>query len=213
MKRLPRSFYNRDTIDVAVDLLGCRLVSNVGGARTGGMIVEAEAYIGPDDPACHAFRGKTRRNNVMYGRPGFLYVYFTYGNHHMLNVVTERDGYPAAVLLRAIEPRIGIETMASRRKTDIATNISSGPGKLAKALGITRAENGTDLTQSQVYIMGPAANHLDVISSPRIGIGDKGHRKLWRFYIDGNPHVSAGTKYVRDNSHKLTDARKMRFEI
>ena len=118
MKKLPRSFYNHNTIEVATRLLGCQIICNTDGIKTGGIIVETEAYHGPEDPACHAFKGHTRRNDVMYGKPGFLYVYFTYGNHFMLNVVTEKEGFPAAVLLRGIEPRYNIDIMAKRRGTD-----------------------------------------------------------------------------------------------
>jgi DNA-3-methyladenine glycosylase len=213
MKKLSRSFYNRNTIDIAIDLLGCRIISNAGGIRTGGIIVEAEAYRGPDDPACHAFRGLTKRNRVMFGPPGFLYVYFTYGNHHMLNVVTERDGFPAAVLLRAVEPQYGVETMANRRMTEDELNISSGPGKLAKALGVTLADNDTDLTDSKIFIAEPSRFFGDIKASSRIGIGQQGHKKLWRFYIGDNPHVSMGSRYERVNSFELKAARKMRFEI
>jgi DNA-3-methyladenine glycosylase len=149
----------------------------------------------------------------MFGPPGFLYVYFTYGNHYMLNVVCERDGFPSAVLLRAVEPVYGIGEMMARRGTDDIRNVSSGPGKLAQALGIRLSENRTDLTGPDIYICGPANEKFDIIASPRIGIGERGHEKLWRFYIDGNPHVSAGRRYERENSFPLSKARKKRFKI
>ncbi len=212
MKKLPRNFYNRNTIEVAIDLLGCHIICNTGGVKTGGVIVETEAYHGPDDPACHAFKGHTRRNDVMYGKPGFLYVYFTYGNHFMLNVVVEEEGFPAAVLLRGIEPLHGIETMALRRGTDDLTNIGSGPGKLAKALKVTGTENGTDLTGSFIYLAGPPRVASKIKASPRIGIG-AGSERLWRFFIDGNLHVSHGSKWVRDNTCDLREARKAGFVI
>jgi DNA-3-methyladenine glycosylase len=213
MKKLPRSFYNRNTLDVAIDLLGCKIVSNVGAIKTGGIIVETEAYHGPDDPACHAFHGLSRRNHVMFGPPGFLYVYFTYGNHHMLNVVCEMDGFPAAVLLRAVEPRIGVESMAHRRHTTDPFNIASGPGKLARALGVTLNENGCDLTENSIYISGPAISQSQIFTSPRIGIGNRGHKKLWRFVLNGNPHISKPSKYVRENLLPLDVARQRSFTL
>ena len=213
MRKPTRPFYNRNTIEVAIQLLGCEIVSLVGGTMTRGIIVETEAYRGPDDPACHAFVGRTRRNNVMFGPPGHLYVYFTYGNHYMLNVVTEHDGYPAAVLLRAIEPYFGLNAMRKRRGIEVIEDLCSGPGKLAKALGITTSENGTDLCGSKIYIKEPSGRKFNIISSPRIGIGQRGHKKLWRFFIDGNPNVSAGTKYVKENSLPLAAARAAGFEL
>ncbi len=212
MRKLPRNFYNRDTIEVAIDLLGCQIISNTGGVKTGGIIVETEAYHGPDDPACHAFKGHTRRNDVMYGKPGFLYVYFTYGNHFMLNVVVEEEGFPAAVLLRGIEPLHGIETMALRRGTDDLTNIGSGPGKLAKALNVKGSENGTDLTGSFIYLLGPSREKPRILASPRIGIG-AGSERMWRFFIDRNLHVSHGSKWVKDNTRDLRAAKRVGFAI
>jgi DNA-3-methyladenine glycosylase len=213
MKKLSRSFYYRNTIDVAIELLGCRLICAGNGVKTGGVIVETEAYRGPTDPACHAFKGRTKRNDIMYGRPGFLYVYFTYGNHFMLNVVTEDEGFPAAVLLRGLEPVYGIETMAARRGTNDVINIASGPGKLAKALDVTGTDYGTDLTGSYIYITGLAPKRPSILASPRIGIGVGGSEHLWRFYIKDNPHVSNGSKWVSDNTYTLGAARKMRFVI
>jgi DNA-3-methyladenine glycosylase len=211
MKKLSRSFYNRGTIDIAIDLLGCHLICNTDGIKTGGMIIETEAYRGPQDPACHAFKGHTQRNDVMYGNCGFLYVYFTYGNHFMLNVVTEKEGFPAAVLLRGIEPIYGVGEMAARRGTDDLANIASGPGKLAKALNVTKIDNGTDLTQSHIYIIGTPAKRPVIFASPRIGIGVAGSERLWRFFIDGNMHVSRPIKWIKDNTYPLHNAKKMRF--
>jgi len=211
MKTLPRKFYSRNTIDVAISLLGCHFISRVDGRKLGGMIVETEVYRGQDDPACHAFGGRTPRNAIMYGDPGFLYVYFTYGNHFMLNVVTERHGFPAAVLLRALEPIYDIEEMARRRNTPDILNISSGPGKLARALGITTKHYGVDLTKPQIYIEGPSAQHHHILASPRIGVGDRGAEKLWRFFIADNPHVSKGSRLNREQCYELSAARKMSF--
>ncbi|HBC47909.1 MAG TPA: DNA-3-methyladenine glycosylase [candidate division Zixibacteria bacterium] len=213
MKKLPLFFYNRNTIEVATRLLGCQIICNTDGIKTGGIIVETEAYHGPEDPACHAFKGHTRRNDVMYGQPGFLYVYFTYGNHFMLNVVTEKEGFPAAVLLRGIEPRYNIEIMAKRRGTDDLTNISSGPGKLAKALNVTGPDNGTDLTGSHIYILGPPDKKPKIIASPRIGIGIAGSELLWRFHIDGNAHVSKPNKWIKESSYSLAEAKKLGFVL
>ena len=213
MKKLPRQFYNRHTIDVALDLLGCRIICNTGGIKTGGMIVEVEAYHGPTDPACHAFHGRTPRNEVMHGPPGFLYVYFTYGNHFMLNVVTERDNFPAAVLLRGIEPLYNIPVMAKRRGTDDFTNISSGPGKLAKALDVTRIDNGTDLLGSHIYFQGPSEGRFEIMASPRIGIGNNGIEKLWRFFIKDNPHVTPSNKFTRESNYPVKRARKLNWNL
>lgn len=135
--KLKRSFYNRPTLDVAIGLLGKVLIYNVHGVKFGGRLVEVEAYIGEDDPACHAFIGMTPRNEIMYGQAGMLYVYFTYGNHYMLNIVTEKKGFPAAVLLRGLEPLFGIDRMKANRGVEKLTEIASGPGKMAKALGLT----------------------------------------------------------------------------
>ncbi len=213
MRKLPRKFYNRPTIEVATELIGCHLICNTHGIRSGGMIVEAEAYIGEDDPACHAFRGRTKRNEIMYGPPGFLYVYFTYGNHFMLNVVTETRGYPSAVLLRAVEPRYSIEKMAQRRGIDDLKNISSGPGKLARSLNVTAAENGTDLCGSSIYIKGPSSGKNEIWASPRIGIGRMGSDKLWRFFINDNPNISSAPKSIREKIFGLTEARVSGFSL
>jgi DNA-3-methyladenine glycosylase len=213
MRKLPRSFYGGNTIDVAIELLGCEIISSAGDVKTGGLIVETEAYHGPDDPACHAYHGLTNRNRVMFGKPGFIYIYFTYGNHFMANIVTARDGFPAAVLLRGIEPRCGIEAMAARRGTKDFLNISSGPGKLAKALGFTTADNGTDLTGSAIYLKGPSDYKGDIMASPRIGIGERGSEKLWRFFMADNPHVSKSTRFIRENVYPLYEAQKLEYEI
>lgn len=141
---LPREFYARPTLTVARELIGARLVRVSDGAKLVGLITETEAYIGEEDLACHAKAGRTPRTQVMYGPPGHAYVYFTYGNHWMLNVVTEREGFPAAVLIRAIQPIEGEEVMSARRKG----RDTFGPGKLTQAMGITKSENGVDLTEA-----------------------------------------------------------------
>lgn len=211
MRKLPRKFYRRPTIDVAIDLLGCRIISHKNGVRAGGIIVETEAYVGEDDPACHAHRGMTERNKVMYGPPGYLYVYFTYGNHFMMNVVTEKPGFPAAVLLRGVEPLHRVDLMARRRGTSKREQIASGPGKLAAALAITRSGNGADLMGNSIYIIGPNSGKRKIAASPRIGIGERGSEKLWRFFLDGNLHVSRPPKKVRENILGLTRAKRRGF--
>src|SRR5512135_2758607 len=147
--RLTRSFFARPTRQLAQALLGCRLVRRWEGQRLSGMIVEAEAYIGETDLACHARFGRTPRNTVMYGLPGFAYVYFTYGMHWMLNVVSEREDFPAAVLIRALEPREGIDLMQAARGPRPIGDLTNGPAKLCQALRIDRGMNGVDLTDAR----------------------------------------------------------------
>ncbi len=144
MSPLPREFYNRPTLTVARELLGARLVRILDGVKLVGLITETEAYIGEEDLGCHAKAGRTPRTQVMYGPPGNAYVYFTYGNHWMLNAVTEREDFPAAVLIRAIQPIEGVEIMSARRNG----RDTFGPGKLTQAMGITKSENTVDLTEA-----------------------------------------------------------------
>jgi len=198
--KLKRSFYARPTLEVAADLLGKIIVYNNNGIELNGRLVEVEAYIGEDDPACHAHRGLTPRNAIMYGDPGYLYVYFTYGNHYMLNFVTEQRGFPAAVLLRGMEPLVGIEQMMTNRGTNQLANIGSGPGKLAQALGITTDQKGLDLIGDVIYVIDDGYVPDEIMISPRIGIGDNGADKLWRFYIKDNQHISKAAKYINDRA-------------
>jgi DNA-3-methyladenine glycosylase len=188
---LPLAFYARDTVLVAQEVLGKILVRELTEAMLQGRIVEAEAYRGTDDPASHSYRGMTKRNQVMFGRPGHAYVYFTYGNHYCLNVVTERDGVPGAVLVRALEPLKGLDAMKRSRGTDDVRNLTSGPGKLTKALAITGAQNGLDLTAGRgLFLTEPdAPRGFETAQSRRIGIRE-GSDKLWRFSIKGNLFVS-----------------------
>lgn len=213
MKRLPRNFYARNTIDVAIDLLGCHIISNVGDIKTGGMIVEAEAYIGEDDKACHAHPGPTARNLIMYGKAGLLYVYFTYGMYNMMNIITERPGIPAAVLIRAVEPIYNIDEMAHRRNTANPHEISSGPGKLTQALGITVEHKGADLCGSDIYVKGPREKKIEIMASSRVGIGERWNEKLWRFFIKDNPDVSKAPKIIRQNVFELDKARRMEYTL
>ncbi|MCP4580452.1 MAG: DNA-3-methyladenine glycosylase [candidate division Zixibacteria bacterium] len=204
--KLKRSFYNRPTLDVARDLLGKILICQNDSVKLGGRLVELEAYIGEDDPACHACRGRTPRNEIMYGPPGFLYVYFTYGNHYMLNFVTEGKGFPAAVLIRGLEPLYSVETMKQNRGVEVLTKIASGPGKLAKALGVTTDQKGLDLTGNEIFVIDDKSSIGEIWCSSRIGIGDNGTDKLWRFYLKDSPHVSKMSKQVRESARLIIES-------
>ena len=188
---LPLRFYARDTVQVAKGLLGRLLVSTIGGRRCVARIVETEAYVGPHDPACHAAGWRrTPRNEVLYGEPGLAYVYFTYGMHWCVNVVTEREGFPAAVLLRALEPLEGLATMRRRRHIVAAELLAAGPARLTQALGIDRRRNGHTLTEPPLWIAaGAPVGPRRVVAGPRIGIRVAADWKL-RFYIRDNPCVS-----------------------
>jgi DNA-3-methyladenine glycosylase len=184
---LPRSFYNRPAIQVARDLLGKVLVHGA----TGGIIVETEAYLGLDDAASHAYRGITPRTEVMFGPPGHAYVYFIYGMYECVNVVAERDGTAGAVLIRALEPLVGIELMRTRRPgAKRPRDLASGPGKLTIALGITRALNGADLTKGPLVVRDRrGAAPFEIVAGPRIGISKCADLPL-RFTIANNEFVS-----------------------
>lgn len=197
--RLPRAFFARETVQVARDLLGARLVRLYEGQRLSGLIVECEAYVGQVDTACHASRGRTRRNAVMFGPPGHAYVYFTYGMHWMLNVVTEPEGFPAAVLVRALEPREGLEVMrrlrAARGRPPADHNLTNGPARLTQALAIDGTFNGADLVLGEALWLekGEAIPDEQVMCGPRVGIryaAQKDREVPWRFWVRGNPHVS-----------------------
>jgi len=196
VKPLPRRFYTRPTLEVAHDLLGRTLFVYDGAGPVGGRIVEVEAYVGEDDPACHAFGGPTKRTTVMYGDPGHAYVYFTYGHHWMLNVVTEKRGFPAAVLIRAIEPRAGLDQIRRRRRAVPDSQWTNGPGKLTAALGITGQDNGSDLRASRLVITGRRPRNLTMGVSGRVGVSE-GADTPWRFYIEDNPWVSAYRRGTR----------------
>ena len=163
--------------------------------------METEAYIGEGDPACHAARGKTPRNAVMYGPPGYAYIYFIYGMYFCLNVVTEEEGFPAAVLIRAVEPIMGMETMAKLRKQTKPTALASGPGKLCQAFSLTRDQNGLDLcTAGEVFLAeGEPVPDDQVVADGRIGIRE-GNEHPWRFFVKGNPHVSRPTPVLADKT-------------
>ena len=184
---LGREFYARETLVVARELLGKRLVQVSEGERVSGRIIEVEAYIGEDDQASHARSGRTRRNASMYGPPGHAYVYFIYGMHYCLNAVTDRAGYPAAILIRALEPLEGIEIMRQRRgRPD--DELTDGPAKLCQALDIDRAFDGLDLCGRGAALFIERDEQIAdraVVSAPRIGIsGDEEARSVpWRFYV------------------------------
>lgn len=191
--RLEGDFFARDTLSVAVDLLGCLLVSRAEGEITAGRIVETEAYLGSGDPGSHAStRGITPRNSVMFGPPGHTYVYFTYGNHHMLNLVTEQEHEAGAVLIRAIEPVLGVECMVRRRRGRPERELTNGPGKLAAALGLDLSDNAARLGEGSVAVFeGRLRDDERVGESGRVGLS-AGHELLLRRYIEGNPYVSKG---------------------
>ena len=187
IKIFPRAFYNRSTLTVARELIGARLVRILDGVKLVGLITETEAYISQKDLACHAKAGLTPRTQVMFGKPGHAYVYFTYGNHWMLNAVTEREGFPAAVLIRAIQPIEGIEIMSARR----SDRDTFGPGKLTQAMGITKRENGVDLTESTQGLWiesGVRVPNSLVTKGPRVGLNNTPEpwlSKPWRFLVKG----------------------------
>ncbi|MGH7930016.1 MAG: DNA-3-methyladenine glycosylase, partial [Candidatus Binatia bacterium] len=173
-------------------LLGKHLVRRHEDGTTVGRVVETEAYIGPDDKACHASRGRTPRTQIMFGRAGHAYVYLIYGFHHMLNIVTEAVDIPAAVLIRAVEPLEGIDLMEARRGTKERRNLASGPGKLCQAFAIDRTLNGDDLCGEVLYLEDPGDPAPKFITTPRIGVEYAGEwmHKPWRFLIRDNQFVS-----------------------
>jgi DNA-3-methyladenine glycosylase len=184
---LTRSFYNRDAVTVARELLGKILVHG----RVAGMIVETEAYLGGDDLAAHSARGITNRTRVIFGPPGHAYVYFIYGMHECLNLVAEPEGKPGCVLIRAAEPVAGIDIMKRRRpKARSMEKLASGPGNLTRAFAITRAQNGVDVTHGPLVVRRWAREpDFEIAVTPRVGIR---HCADWplRFVIADNPAVS-----------------------
>ena len=189
--RLPRAFYDRDTVEVARELLGMHLVHVVAGVERVGRIVEVEAYLGPHDLAAHSARGLTPRTRVMFGPPGHMYTYFVYGMHWCANVVTQSEGTASAVLLRALEPMKNIEGR------------TNGPALLCRAMGLDGRHNGHDLLSEDLFIResdpgplprrGTRGDETRIVRRPRIGVDYAGHhwaRRLLRFYIRGNAFVS-----------------------
>jgi len=181
LRKLPREFYDRDTISVARELLGKCLVHRAGGTARVGRIVEVEAYLGPHDLAAHSAKGLTQRTRVMFGPPGHAYVYLIYGMYYCMNVVTQAEGKASAVLLRAVEP---VRNLDGR---------TQGPGLLCKAMGIDRRLNGHDLLSTDFYLGDDGADtRISIVRRPRIGVEYAGRwaRRLLRFYVRGNPYVS-----------------------
>lgn len=193
---LSRNFYIRPVLTVAKDLLGKVLIKKDGSQILAGRIVEVEAYDGKIDKAAHTFTGKTKRNEVMFNEGGYFYVYFTYGAHFCCNVVAGKKNHGAAVLIRAIEPLIGIDRMIKNRfNRDLNSekeiyNLTSGPGKVCKAYNISKAHTGFDLTNSDIFISDqPKINKNLIGVSKRIGI-TKSMNLPWRFFEIGNPYLS-----------------------
>ena len=185
---LPRSFYARSTVEVARGLLGKVLVHG----PTAGIIVETEAYLGGEDLAAHSARGLTERTRFIFGPPGHAYVYLIYGMYECLNLVAEQDGRPGCVLIRALQPVSGVELMRARRgATRKLEQVANGPGKLTLALGITRAQNGADVTRGALVVrQAPGAGEIEIAVTPRIGIARSPELPL-RFLMAGNGFVSA----------------------
>ena len=195
--KLPLSYYlNQDVIFLAKDLLGKVLFTEINGDLTAGIIVETEAYSGVIDKASHAYGGRrTGRTETLYTRGGVSYVYLCYGIHHLFNIVSSVEGEPHAVLVRAVEPLTGVETMELRRNMPASkTAISSGPGSAAKALGIDRSFNKKDLTGNEIWIEDHGIKYSpdEIVSGPRIGVAYAQEDALlpWRFYVKGNRYVS-----------------------
>src|ERR1044071_2171234 len=180
-RKLPRSFYDRDTVLVARELLGKHLVHVTGGIERVGRIVEVEAYLGPHDLAAHSSRGLTARTRVMFGPPGHAYVYLIYGMHFCVNVVTQPEGVASAVLLRALEPVKNLETS------------TKGPGLLCKAMHIDKRLNGHDLESDVFHLVDPGEDRrIVIVKRPRVGVDYAKHwaRRLLRFYVKGSAHIS-----------------------
>lgn len=196
-KKLSRSFYLRDdVVNISRELIGKFLISDINGKITSGMIVETEAYNGIEDRASHAFNGRrTRRTEIMYSIGGTAYVYLCYGIHHLFNVVTNKENIPHAVLIRAIEPVEGIETMLKRRrKKELDRTLTSGPGSMSRAMGITTGLTGISLLENTIWVedRGISFPADKIVSSKRIGIEYAGEhtKRLWRFTLKENQWVS-----------------------
>ncbi len=188
--KLTKEFFQRPTDIVAKELLGNILCTNIDGKLTGGIITEVESYYGFDDPANHGYRGKTKRNEIIFREGGYVYVYINYGIHHLLNISTEQKDFPSSVFIRAIEPTIGIEIIMKRRNTTNIKNLTNGPAKLTKALGIDMSFNGISIESEKIFIQkGTTINNEDILQTNRIGIS-KGKELLRRFFIKNSKFVS-----------------------
>ena len=193
-KKLNKSFFQKNTILVAKNLLSKYLVLKNGKNIISGKIVETEAYRGENDLACHASKGRTKRTELLYQCPGTIYVYFIYGMYYCLNIVTEKKDFPSAVLIRAIEPKEGIELMIRKRKTKNIFNLTSGPGKLCQAFGIDKKFHGKNIFGDKIFIedRGEKLSRKNIISAKRVGVDYAGVCKdyRWRFYIKNNKFIS-----------------------
>jgi DNA-3-methyladenine glycosylase len=204
LSALPRDFYARPTLEVARALIGKVMVHDTPGGQTSGVIVETEAYIGEADPACHAAPGPTARNAPLYGPPGIAYVYLNYGVHYLVNAVTEAEGWPAAVLIRALEPHEGEPLMRRRRargtnrgaQAFTTAELCRGPGNLTRALGISLRQNLLDFTRGPLRIEDRGLPGRDVAWTPRIGIR-VGVEHEWRCVAVGSEAVSGAKRYLR----------------
>ena len=200
---LTSDFYARPTLEVARDLIGKVLLHRAGDVTSSGVIVEVEAYIGEADPACHAAAGLTERNAPLYGNPGRSYVYLNYGIHCLFNAVTEPEGFPAAVLIRALEPLEGLASMRRRRTLGIShqkktipdSDLCRGPGNLTRACGITLRQNRLDLCESHLCIEDRNENFSEVVWTTRVGIR-VGKENRWRCFVPKHPSVSTTAHYV-----------------
>jgi len=201
--------FEEDPRYVARALLGKTLLTVSENVVTGGKIVETEAYLGRDDPGSHAStKGITRRNAIMYGPPAHAYVYFVYGMHHMLNFVCLPDGEAGAVLIRAVEPTIGLEAITERRGASSLHQLASGPGRLAEALGITMADNGSRLNEANIVLLEDAGSAvLDISVSGRIGLFAGCELQL-RYYLTDNPFVSCGGRQRPSGESTLNEEQE-----
>jgi len=195
VKRLDKSFYLRDdVVSISKELLGKYVFTRFDGVLTGGMIVETEAYNGRTDKACHAFLKRTKRTEILYNEGGEAYIYLCYGIHHMLNIVTNEEGLADAILIRAIEPTEGIETMIQRRGGDKGFKLTAGPGSLGQALGIHKDMTGTSLLGDEIWIEQDVSEKsvFEIEVDRRVGVDYAGEDALhpWRFYIKDNKYVS-----------------------
>ena len=189
------AFFRQDTVELARKLLGCLLIHRTPDGVAGGMIVEAEAYVGAIDKACHAYRNRSGRTEIMYHDGGYAYVYLIYGMHHCFNAVTGPEGEGNAVLIRALEPVIGLGLMRKRRQTNQLRSLCSGPGRLCQALAITKNEYGMDICAANSPLQLIQYRHIpnaDIIATPRINVAyaEEAAAWPWRFYVKENPYVS-----------------------
>lgn len=207
VRPLSRRFYARSPLVVARALIGRLIVRDTRTSRLIGRIVEVEAYGGTGDPASHAFRGETPRNRTMFGPPGHLYIYFSYGMHHCMNVVTGAGGVASAVLIRALEPVSGLAAMKRRRGVVALERLARGPGCVTRALGLTGADDGADLSRGPIWLaaLPPRRGGRRIAAGPRIGISRAIGRR-WRFFLAGHPCVSGGTAKGRAGGGEATRA-------